>query len=130
MLDNEEWYDESLDRFYAKKSRFAEQPVVNQFDGMIHAQDGRIFDPVNGKEVDNESWALQTESNDWFDQDIVRSANEDTVNQFDGLIHTKDGRTFSPVDGKEAVNFDSNYVQTSDIYDDFLEQKHLTKQAK
>jgi hypothetical protein len=52
---------------------------------MIHAYDGRIFDPTNGREVVDD-YDLQTETNDWYDDDLSRDK-EVPVNSFDGLIH-------------------------------------------
>jgi len=47
---------------------------------MIHTQSGRIFDPTSGEEVDTEWFDLQTETNDWYDEKVVREANEEHVN--------------------------------------------------
>ena len=37
------------------------------------------------------------------------------------MIHTNDGRMFSPTSGKEVLIHDTNYLQTGDIFDQDLE---------
>jgi hypothetical protein len=47
---------------------------------MIHTADGKEFDPATGREVDIEWEDIQTQSNDWYDQDFDRNANRAQVN--------------------------------------------------
>lgn len=122
-MDHEDRYDEILERFYDKQERDEARKVlqVSQLDGMIHTADGREYDPATGREVETEWEDVQTQANDWFDQDYERNQNRVQVNQFDGLIHTADGRMFSPTNGREVLVHDTNYLQTSDIFDQDLE---------
>jgi len=52
------------------------------------------------------------------------------VNQFDGLIHTSNGRMFSAINGKEVIQDDYDYVQLGDIYDEDLESRMVKKQKE
>ena len=47
-------YDMAPDRFdtdFEKKIADARLPKPNKFDGLIHAQNGKVYDPETGKEV-------------------------------------------------------------------------------
>ena len=52
-------FDKSMDR----EQEMAKAPKVNKFDGLIHAQNGRTYDPVSMKEVVQEHSLLQTGDN-------------------------------------------------------------------
>jgi hypothetical protein len=57
-----------------------EKYKVNQWDGMIHSFTGHIYDPQNGRdrtnELTEENDYVETESNDWFDQDFEENPNK------------------------------------------------------
>ena len=54
---NQDGFDKSMDR---KQEEMARAPVINKFDGLIHAQNGKVYDPVSKKEVTLEESYVQT----------------------------------------------------------------------
>ena len=63
-------FDKSMDL----EQEMAKAPKVNKFDGLIHAQNGKIYDPVSKKEVVQEHLLLQTGDNydETFEHDQKR----------------------------------------------------------
>lgn len=60
-MNDEDWYDRTFERAITKDAERREYAAqVNAFDGMIHTQDGRVFDPANGREIDQDFEDLQT----------------------------------------------------------------------
>ena len=48
------WFDESYERQEKANELRETRPQVNKFDGLIHAQNGKVYDPQTGKQVDQE----------------------------------------------------------------------------
>jgi hypothetical protein len=71
--------EDYFDRNYsaAEKKEIA-RPPVNKFDGMIHAQNGKIFDPATLREVDTDIDSMAVQTKDWYDKDF------DAKNTFTG----------------------------------------------
>ena len=99
----------------------------NEFDGLVH-KNGKVYE-LDGTEVNRYSDSLiQTtgvevaDRNAEDDEDLenqqikIHQKQQQRLkhmkelkrefNEFDGLIHTRDGRKFSPIDGKEVINED------------------------
>ena len=70
-LQTPDYYDRS---FEANELKQMNKPPVNPFDGLVHAQNGKLYDPETMREVDIEdSSAVQT--HDWYDEDFDRNSN-------------------------------------------------------
>ena len=119
LMQDPDYYDRSFNA--AEQNQKVIQ--VNKWDGLVHAQNGKVYDPQTMKEVElnTDSSAVQLEeshprqrlmqarANNWFDESYERQekANElretrPQVNKFDGLIHAQNGKVYDPQTGKQV----------------------------
>jgi hypothetical protein len=73
-MQSADYYDRSFDE---KEGAAIEKQkiVVNKFDGLVHAQDGKVYDPETMKVVDltTDSSAVQLNQDNWYDDDFERT---------------------------------------------------------
>jgi hypothetical protein len=63
--------EDYFDRSYNENEQVAAQkPPVNKFDGLIHAQNGKVYDPQSLKEVDINEDSAAVQTGDWYDDDF------------------------------------------------------------
>ena len=117
MSNNElvpkDYYDRSFEETEMARQEFP----INKFDGLIHAQNGHVYDPATMREVElEETSAIQTRSNDWYDEDFDRKQNY--LGEPIGTVQKK-------IAEKQAL------LQTGDWYDtDFERKEQMREQAE
>jgi hypothetical protein len=69
-----DYYDRSFDEKEGAAIEKA-KTSVNKFDGLVHAQNGKVYDPENMKEVEltTDSSAVQLNQDNWYDDDFERT---------------------------------------------------------
>jgi len=72
-LQDADYYDRSFEEKEAKEM-IKEQLPINKFDGLIHAQNGKIYDPETMKEVELNTESSAVQINDWYDDDFDRTS--------------------------------------------------------
>lgn len=125
-LQEPDYFDRSFEEIEAKQMA-KQQLNINKWDGLIHAQNGKLIDPNTMKEVDteisevqlDESFSgepigiveqryglIQTQANNWYDEDFERQEKLENsriqVNKWDGLVHAANGKVYDQ-SGKEVA---------------------------
>ena len=127
-MGSDEWHERHvlMDIQKEKEARMLAEHV-NQFDGLVHASNGKIYDPQDGSEVKKwmqDTAEVQTKYTDVFDENfeidkhLHKVKKQHKVNRWDGLIHAKNGKRYDPetmkevqdLDDEEAVQYDASGV--------------------
>jgi hypothetical protein len=128
-IQSADYYDRSFEEKEAKEmADESKKLAINKWDGLIHAQNGKVYDPATMKEVELETTdvqldetfsgepigivqqrigLMQTQSKDWYDDQVEKEEAQEmhklAINKWDGLVHAANGKVYDQQTGKEVA---------------------------